>query len=342
MPRKHITIRDVAARAGVSTTTVSRVLNNKGEVTPDTRERVRQAMAEMEFTPSQVARGMAMVNSRTIGYVVSDMTNPFQGAIIQAIHRVAQNRNYRVGTRISYNDVAEEVSIIEALVADGVDGLILTLGPSAEVDRVIDRCVKEEIPIVCTSARPNNSRVSQIVPETEEASYQLVHHLISLGHRRIAHIEASAATRGGRTKLAGYTRAMAEAGLPTEPELVVTADYDVDDGARAAMQLFGLPQPPTAIFATNDMVAMGTLMAAQQAGISVPDELSVAGFDDIVFARCTNPPLTTVFQPGREIGETAVKMLLEMIEASAPPQVISLSLPLVIRQSTGPCRESRS
>jgi len=340
MPRKQVTISDVAARAGVSTTTVSRVINNKGEITPETRTRVQQAMAELDFRPSHVARGLAMVNSHTIGYVVSDVTNPFQGAIIQAIHRIAQSRNYSVATRISYNAVAQEVNAIEAFVADGVEGVILTLAPSSEVDQVIDRYAEAGVHFVCTSARPCSSRVSQIVPATEEASYQLVRHLISLGHRRIAHIQASLATRGGRTKMSGYARALSEAGLPIEPGLLAAADYDVADGARAAMQLFGLSEPPTAIFATNDIVAMGTLMAAQQVGIKVPDDLSVTGFDDIMFARCTNPPLTTVCQPGSEIGEVAARTLLDMIEASAPAQVIGLPLPLVIRRSTGPCKET--
>ena len=340
MPRKQITISDVAARAGVSTTTVSRVINNKNEITPDTRARVQQTMAELGFRPSHVARGLAMISSHTIGYVVSDMTNPFQGAIIQAIHHVAQSHRYSVAARISYNVAAEEVRAIEALVADGVDGVILTLGPSSEVDQIVDRYADAGVLFVSTSLRPCSSRVSQIAPGTEEASCQLVRYLISLGHRRIAHIKASPATRGGRTKLLGYTRAMSETGLPIEPELVVTADYDVDDAARAARQLLHLPKPPTAIFATNDIVAMGTLMAAHQIGISVPDEISVAGFDDIMFARCTNPPLTTVRQPGSDIGEAAARMLLEMIEASKPSQVTSLSLPLVVRQSTGPCKDT--
>ncbi|HEX8446524.1 MAG TPA: LacI family DNA-binding transcriptional regulator [Sphingomonas sp.] len=331
----RITIRDVSEAAGVSFKTVSRVLNNERHVRPATRERVEAAMKALNFRPSYAARALAGARSFQIA-LIYDNPSPYY------IH------NIQLGVRARC--VEDRIRLIVQpcdLTSDGlsaeigglidethVDGVILAppLGDVRAVTEELERRGIAYIRIAAADPAPAERRVTM---DDAAAAADMTRHLIDLGHRRIGFLTGHPDHVAARDRLIGYRSAMAAAGIAEMPGLVAEGRFDFESGAAAAAVLLASDPRPTAIFASNDDMAAGALAAAHARGIAVPDELSIAGFDDIDLARAVWPPLTTMRQPIRDIAYAAADLLLdrEGTGAGKPP------LPpyqLIVRGSTGP------
>lgn len=305
------TIRDVAKRAGVGVATVSRVLNNSGYARPETRERVHRAAAELGFVPSQLARGLVSRSSETIGLVIPDITNPFFPAVTRGVEDGASEAGYTVFLCNTDNDPALEAIDVQKLRERRVDGIIF-VGTTDRHD-LVERLLGE-IPVVVADRHVEHASIDSVLVDNLAGARAACSHLLDLGHTRIAHLAGNQRTRTAQERCEGYQSALLAAGLPYDERMVAWGDFTYDSGLAMAQVLLGRSPRPTAIFAANDLIAFGAMRAAEDGGLSLPDDLSVVGFDDIPMASVLRPGLTTIRQPAYEMGRLAITMLLERIE----------------------------
>lgn len=334
------TIRDVAKKAGVSYTTVSRVLNNKNEITEETRKRVQEAMDELGYAPNPIARSLATNQTHELGFIVSDITNPFLADVARGIQRYAWEYGYSVTIIMTDSNQEMELEAIKFLIDRRADGIIITPPETDANNFEILKQAKKGHRFVLIGRHVEHENVSFVSTSTATGEYNATKYLISLGHRRIAHIQASLRMGYGRGKVSGYKKALEEAGIPFDPHLVVPSGFlSIEYGEKACEELLKLPQIPTAITATNDLVAIGALNAIKNAGLRVPDDISVVGFDDIIYAKNTRPPLTTVSQPALRLGTIAAHTLLQSMQSKPYEKETILDCELVVRESTGPVKK---
>lgn len=328
------TIRDVAQRAGVGVATVSRVLNGTGYVKAETRERVLEAAAALGYVPSQLARGLVRHLSDTVGLVIPDITNPFFPLITRGVEDAASEAGYTVFLCNTDNDPALEAHDVQKLRERRVDGIIFV--GTTERRESVDRLLADGIPVVVMDRQLGHADVDTVLVDNRWGALAACRHLIELGHRRIAHAAGHQSTRTGQDRHEGYREALEEAGIAYDPAAVVWGDFTYESGFRVGQVLLGRYPRPTAIFAGNDLIALGVIRAAEEAGIAVPDDLSVVGFDDIQMSAVVRPGLTTVRQPAREMGRLAMAMLLERISGKAAgPGRRHVSQPeLIVRGTT--------
>ncbi|HYG56936.1 MAG TPA: LacI family DNA-binding transcriptional regulator [Symbiobacteriaceae bacterium] len=308
------TIRDVAKAAGVGVGTVSRVLNKSGYVKPETRERVLGAAAELGFVPSQPARSLVRKSTATVGLIIPDITNPFFPAVTRGVEDAASEAGYTVFLCNTDNDPAMEALDVHKLRERWVDGIIFV--GTSDRRELVAGLQAQGIPVVVTDRQVDDLDVDSVVVDNVQSARAAVRYLIDLGHTRIAHAAGHRRTRTGLDRYNGYRLALEEAGLPYDESLVVWGEFTLDSGCHAGQVLFGRAPRPTAIFAGNDLMAMGVMRAADEAGLSVPEDLSLVGFDDIQMAGLLRPGLTTVHQPAYDMGRLAMSMLLERIGGS--------------------------
>ncbi|MFO7274322.1 MAG: LacI family DNA-binding transcriptional regulator [Bacillota bacterium] len=329
-----MTIRDVARRAGVGVATVSRVLNGKGYVKAETRQRVLAAAEELGYVPSQLARGLVRRLSGTVGLVVPDITNPFFPLITRGVEDAASEAGYTVFLCNADNDPELEAQDVRKLRERRVDGVIFV--GTSERRELVDQLLADDIPVVVMDRQVNHTEVDMVLVDNLAGARAAVRHLMELGHRRIAHAAGPPSTRTGQDRCQGYRQALEEAGIPYDPACVVWGDFTFESGIRAGQVLLGRSPQPTAVFAGNDLIALGVIRAAEEAGLSVPDDLSVVGFDDIQMAALVCPGLTTVRQPAREMGRLAMTMLLERIrgEFTGPGRRQVFQPELIVRGTT--------
>lgn len=327
------TIRDVARLAGVGQATVSRVLNGN-PARPETRERVLKAAAELGFVPNQLARGLVARSTRTIGLVIPDITNPFFPAVTRGVEDGASSGGYSVFLCNTDNDPAMEDLDVRRLCEHRVDGIIF-VGTTDRRD-LLESLLTQGIPVVLTDRPVEDLDADSVLVDNTAGARAACRHLIGLGHRRIGLVAGTSRTRTGQDRVAGYQDALREAGIPIDPSLIEQGNYTMESGRRAAQILFGRFPRPTAIFAANDVMAIGVMQAAEEAGLTVPDDLSVVGFDDIEFASMVRPALTTVRQPAYEMGRVAMTMLHERIcgEGAAAGRQHVFQPELVVRATT--------
>lgn len=322
------TIADVAARSGVSTATVSRILSNSAPARPETRDRVLAAARELGYRPSGVARALKRRETRTLGLVVTDITNPFYPQIVRAAEVAAHERGYGLVLANGEDDPARELRHLELLVERRVDGIViassrLTRHHAARLDEI-------GVPVVLVNDPIAGSGHPAITADHRLGSRLATEHLIGLGHRRIGHIGAPAEHVAAGLRRRGVAEAMRGIGTP----VVVTGDGRVEGGAAAVPAL--LEAGVTGIVAYNDLTAIGALRGLRRRGVRVPDDLSLVGFDDIPMAAWTEPPLTTVRQDTAALGRWAVERIILALSGDPPPVERVLLLPtLVIRDSSG-------
>ncbi len=330
-----VTIRDVAERAGVSATTVSHVINRSRPVSDDLTERVLAAMRELGFRPNALARSLRRKQTHTFGIIVPDSANPFFAEVARGIETASFASGYSVILCNSDGDADRELLYLDLLTQKQVDGIFLVA--SGDASEHTARLQDRTIPIVLIDRELPAPNIDCVVIDNVEGSRLATQHLVDLGHRRIACITRLGASSPGAERLAGYQRALADAGIEYNERFVLDGSFHDRDGYLAAQALLAQDEPPTAIFAANDLMAMGAIAAACQANIVVPHQLSVVGFDNIHLAEFFNPPLTTVAQPKHELGVIAAQMLFARLENSAmPPQRQLLSTELIVRGSTAP------
>lgn len=335
------TIKDVARRAGVSHSTVSRALRGSSLISHTTTERIRQAALDLGYQPSAAARSLKTNITQVLGVVVSNMDDPFFGEILQGIEDVAQSNGYSLFIAASQHNLERQQSIVQTMREHRVDGVIIC---SASFSAVQNKQFSDSgIPIVVINNQAAEDYKFSIYHDDMDGSRQITRHLIDLGHERIAYLGNSLSGRTTLDRLAGFKQEMETAGLPILSEYI----YDVPGGgpenALAALNHFlDLSYRPTALVCFNDMMAIGMLKGLQQTGLQVPGDLSVAGFDNIVFSAYTNPPLTTFDQPKRFIGTEAARLLLGLLKSTIEDvetdrsRIRVLKGKLLVRKSTAP------
>ncbi|MGF6594323.1 LacI family DNA-binding transcriptional regulator [Pseudomonas sp. 2835] len=329
------TIKDVAALAGISYTTVSHVLNKTRPVSEPVRLKVEAAIAELDYVPSAVARSLKARSTATIGLLVPNSVNPYFAELARGIEDGCERNGYCVILCNSDDNPQKQRSYLRVLLEKRIDGLIVA--SVGEDNDLLDSLASVRTPMVIVDRALEGVAADLVRIDHEQGAYLATRHLLELGHREIACIGGPAATSVAQLRLAGFHRALAEAGVTPRQSWLLSSEFTSIGGYSAAAQLLE-GERPTAIFAGNDMIGIGVLRAAAERNICVPSELSVIGFDDIQISQYVFPALTTVGQSIRELGESAAELLLRRIAEplrGAPEQRI-VAPSIVLRESTAP------
>jgi len=326
-------IKEVAARAGVSVATVSRVLNDSSPVTLETRDRVLAAVRAMDYSIDQRARALRRQKSGTLGLIVAEIRNPFFTEAIHSIEAIAYESNHSLFLCNSDEDPERERFHLRAMQAQRIDGIIIL--PVTASGRPLLPLVGHEIPVVCLDRRVYDLDLDVVLVDNVVGARLAVAHLAALGHRRIGYIGGRPVTPGIERR-EGYRLGLEEYGIPADPDLARDGDSMRESGYREALALLDLPDPPTAIFVINNPMSLGALTAIHERGLRVPQDISVVGFDDAPWSALLDPPLTTIAQPTDQLGRAAVRLLLERIDGgyAGPARRVILPPYFVERAST--------
>jgi LacI family transcriptional regulator len=329
-PSSRVTIRDVAAQAGVSVATVSKVLNQRYGVAAETFARVRAVIDELGYEASLVAQSLRNHKTNVIGILVSDL-EPFSTELLKGAADAIRGTGYELvvysaGGRVG-DHVGWERRYLSRLSGTLVDGAILV------TPTVVD--VRYGAPIVAVDPHTGPTDLPTIDSNNLRGAQLATEHLLTLGHQRIAMLTGRADLQSARLREEGYRQALAAAGVPVDEELVQAGDYDPDVSSASALRMLKSEHRPTAIFAANDISAIATVSTAASLGIRVPMDLSVVGFDNVPESALNSPPLTTIHQPIREMGQSAIEMLIRLINGETPEVPhLTLATSLIVRQST--------
>jgi LacI family transcriptional regulator len=327
------TINDVARLAGVSITTVSHVINGTRFVSEDLRKRVADAMQTLNYQPNSLARSLRMGLSKSIGLIVPDISNLFFAEIARAIEDAGYQHGYSVILCNTDDDPQKEATYVDVLRAKQVDGVIFI--SAGGISEGVNKLLEAHIPMVVIDREIPNIAADIVLVDNLQGGYLAARHLIETGHRRIACIAGPSDLTPSNQRLVGYQRALVEASLDCDERLVVRGDFHAETGYKAALDLLQIDPRPTAIFACNDMMAIGALHAAYALKIRVPEDLAIVGFDDIELVSYVYPPLTSMAQPKQEIGKMAVDLIMERIHFPASlSRTIVLQSQLILRQSS--------
>jgi LacI family transcriptional regulator len=334
-PKRLGTIREIAKAAGVSTATVSRVLNNPASVRADKRDAVVRIVEQNDYINDGMARALAGGRSMTIGLVIPTITNSIYASSTQAIQRLAQRAGYSVILVVSDFDPELETQLIRRLVERRVDGMILTGGERDEaVFRMLER---QAIPYVLTWRLAPTSNRPCVSFDNYAAGRLAMDHLIALGHRRIGLIcGRSDVNDRAKERRRAFEDSLNEIGIAPDPELIFERDFEFIEGGTAMHRMLEASEPPTAVFAANDIQAIGAISQCRDAGLRVPEDISIIGFDDLPIARFSAPKLTTVHVPASAMGRLAATRLLQLIEGETVTTPDVLPVELIVRQSTAP------
>lgn len=335
---EKVTIVDVAREAGVSYATVSRVVNNKKSVEPETRERVLMAMTRLGYVVDQRARSLAGGRAQVIGLLVRDLGSGYIGEIVRGIDAELAVAQYELMLYTTHHRKTKESVFVTTLTRGLADGLLLIL-PS-EPEAYMDTLLHHHFPYVLIDHQGIGKNCPLVRATNEQGGYDATRYLIELGHRRIGFITGRMHMGCAVDRLAGYKAALTAHNLPVDPELIYEGDFFQPKGYAGARALLSLPHPPSAIFASNDVSAFGAMEAVRDQGLRLPEDVSIIGFDDIPQAASVHPPLTTVRQPLEEMGRMATRLLLEYIQdPGLPMKQIELPTELAIRSSCQPPRK---
>jgi LacI family transcriptional regulator len=336
-----VTIRDVAQRAGVSVATVSRVLNRSGVVREETRQRVEGAAAELRYTPNSTARSLITRRTSTFGVVLPDLYGEFFSEVIRGMDPLARQSGYHLLLSSSHDD-QREIQFALGAMHGRVDGLIV-MSPNVRA-AALAASLPAGVPVVLLNCEADGGPFPALNVDNFGGAREMVRHLAALGHRRIGMVRGGDANFDARERLRAYRAALAEAGLEgADGRWEAPGDFTEAGGWRAARELAGRGDRPTAIFCANDSMAVGAMSALRAAGLRVPDDVAVAGFDDIPIARYLSPPLTSVHVDVHRLGARAVEILVEALaDPDAPPAQELVPTRLVVRRSCGARAEDES
>jgi LacI family transcriptional regulator len=334
----NITIGELAKIAGVSKTTVSRVINNKPDVDPATREKIHSLIAEYGFQPNAFAKAISQKQSNHIGLLIPHkaeyvFSNPFYTEVMRGVSTEVDEKGYYL--LVCY---AHEVNYMDIYRQKRVDGFVL-LSPGSFHKHIIEALNVGSVPFVSTARILGEPEMTYVDVDNFKGASQLMEHLISLGHERIAFI-GKPTLQSSQDRLSAYQTVLEKAGIPYDPELALVTDTSsIESGHEYTLRLLRSQRPPTAIFLANDVMAIGAINAAHESGLRVPEDISIVGFDDIPFSNYTNPPLTTVHQPAFEKGVRAAQLLIHLLETQEPQESVILPLEMVLRRSTASARK---
>ena len=328
------TIRDVAELAGVSVATVSHVVNGTRFVSQPVRERVTNAMQALGYQRNEVARSLRQGRTHTIGLILPDSANPFFAEIGGCIESAAAALGYNVILCNTHGDARKEIAYIDLLLAKQVDGIILDT-EEKHGKKLVAR-IPGQLPVVMVDREIPGNPFDTVLSDNRQGARLAARHLIGLGHRRIGCITGPLNLLSSEQRLSGFHAAFVEAGLTASEELVFHGDFRPPSGLAGFKQLFSRPDPPTAIFACNDMMALGVLRAAAEAGVRVPQDVAVVGFDNIEIGQFIHPSLTTVAQQKDEIGQQAVQRIVELLSGQEKEsRKMLVPTRLIARESSG-------
>jgi LacI family transcriptional regulator len=330
-----MTIREIADLAGVSIATVSRVLNGREDVSDETREAVRRVIRENGYTANRNARGLSAGRTGLVGVLVPLVYPVYFSAILAGASEALYEQEMRVVLSPTQHQHEREVSLLDRLMHGGAtDGALIVLPEesSEELERALDAGYPF---VVVDPLMPLDERIPSVSAAHMSGADQAMRHLLSLGHRRIGAITGPPGWVATEDRRRGYRAALASAGIPLDPALEVEADFEITEGEEAAGSLLDMHNPPTAVFAFNDNIAIGTMRAARSRGLRIPEDISIVGFDDVEHATIVTPRLTTVRQPLAEMGRTAVSLLIRLLEHQSFETLnVQLATRLVVREST--------
>lgn len=332
---KPVTIEEVARRAGVSKTTVSKYLNSAPYVSARAAASVRAAIADLDYRPNPLARGLATRRTGSLAVVIPSITNPFYPDLVGAIDLEASKQGYDLILVSTGGDAAREAALVRNLGQRKVDGILFA---SARIDgAALNGLVERGEKLVMVSRHVEGVAADHVIADNHAGGMMATDHLIRLGHRRIGYLGGPTSVVAFRERLRGYREALARQELTPDPRWEVVTESGSDAGLRAALHLFHGEDRPTALFIGSDAMALGVLEAAQYGGWSIPDDLALVGFDNISFARIAAVPLTTVDGRTAELGRIGVQLLIDRIEGRGGAAVERITLPpsLIVRQSCG-------
>ncbi|MEP7074553.1 MAG: LacI family DNA-binding transcriptional regulator [Acidobacteriota bacterium] len=343
--KKPTTLSDIAATIGVAPMTVSRVVNRTGYVSAETRQKVLNAVKEMNYRPNGLARNLKRQRTETVGLVIGDISNPYSTELANAVRETLSVRGYSLFICISEHSAKEDITAFESLVDHNVDGLIVATRSNSEGDTHLREIVESHVPVVVVGRDFSHDEVDSISADNFTGGFEATQHLIDLGHERIGFIGAAFADRDNLKRLQGYLKALESHGIKIDERLITGRRHEVSEipgystermGYEGMKRLLALPNRPTAVFARNDFTAVGAMTAIKEAALSIPDDIAIVGFDDIPLAVHTVPPLTTVRQPMRIQGQLAAEMLLCRISGDEGLKRTerTLDCELIIRGST--------
>ena len=330
------TIKDVARLSGVSPMTVSRVINHSTRVSPETRRRVEEAITELGYVPSRLARGLSRQRTGTLAVIVPDVANPFFTAIVRAAEEVARRADYHVILGDTRADLSVEREVIEDLIALRVEGTLIAPVSDRSLT-YLRRLDRFGVPFVLVDRTVPGVDADVILGDSAGGARRLVEHLLSLGHRRIGFIVEPDDVSTARERRAGYEAALSAAGILLDAELVVETTADPTGDRTGMSRLLGLEQRPSAVFTVNNLVALGAIETVREAGLEVPRDVALVCFDDIEYASRLYPFLTAMEQPAQMFGALGAQLLLDRIEGRAPERPNEVVLPgeFIIRKSCG-------
>lgn len=340
---RSISIKEIARIARVSHSTVSRALRGSVRVSAETTRLIRQIADENGYHPSLAARSLVTRKSQTIGCVVTSLADPFVGGVISGIEEEANRHGYSVFLANSNGDPERELAVVRSFRERRVDGVLVAASQVGA--SYIPHLSTMQIPLVLINNLHPGDFVNSVMIENIEAAKLITGHLIELGHRKIAYIGDRSGQQSDRERYSGFTQSLAMAGIRENPAWVVYGSTGPEGGEAQMRHLLQLPERPTAVFCYDDLIALGAFKAVHDAGLDIPSDISLTGFDDLFVASYTHPPLTTVHQPLQAMGKRAMQVLLELLtrpqkEARGENWHVRIRGELVIRQSTAKPKEA--
>lgn len=327
------TMREVAEKAEVSITTVSHVINKTRPVSDELSARVLESMDLLGYQPNLLARSLRLGETKTIGVILPDSANPFFAEVARGIEDTGFEEGYSVIICNSDNNQDKEKLYIDVLYEKQVDGIIFV--STGESTKLLSDSREQKKPFVIVDRMMPGINSDSVMTDNEKGGYLATSHLIQLGHRKISCIRGPSGISPSANRFTGYCRALEEHKIPLDETFILDGDFHFQSGYTNTLDLLKLDNPPTAIFALNDLMAVGAIAAAQKIGKNVPTDISIIGFDDIDLAAYVHPPLTTISQPKYEIGVMATNLLLDRIQDNnRQPRSRTLDIKLLIREST--------
>ena len=332
---RRLTIAQVAHEAAVSTQTVSRVLNDRPDVAPETRRRVQDVIARLGYQPSAIARSLVNQRTRTLGLITADFSDFFFTQVIAGAEVEARKHGYYLMLSSTERNPQDEPQYIRLLTERYVDGILFARPSTEPDDRSLLTLLRDNIPVVTTAYHIPGVALTVVDVDNIDGGRQATACLVENGHRQIAMVSGPASWKSVGDRATGYRRALETAGIPYDPRLVVEGDWSYESGYRAMQELLHRGDTFTGVFAQNDQMAIGGIRALRDAGRRVPDDVAIVGYDDIPVAAYSDPPLTTIRQPMREVGAVATRLLIQIIEETGAIQggEVLLRTELVRRRS---------
>lgn len=341
MKYNQVTIKDIARELGISPSTVSRALKDHPDISVKTKKAVNDLAEKLNYQPNIVALSLRQSKTNTIGVVIPELVHFFFSTVISGIEDVAYSAGYNIIITQSNESLQREISDIKALFNSRVDGMLISISRETTNFDHIESTLSRGVPMVFFDRVYNPEENCTVIVDDKSGAKEATKHLIEQGCKRIAHLEGPPNLEITKQRLEGYLEALQEANMTVDKELIVSCSLGtIEEGKEAAKKLLELPNPPDGIFASNDPVAMGALPSIKEKGLKIPEDLAIVGFSNWFFSSMMDPPLSSVDQPGFEMGQEAARMLISRIERGAkddtvlPPESKTLRTRLIVRESS--------